>query len=312
MNNRVGVIGLGRMGLPIARTLISAGFDVVATSRSASSREAAKADGLFIVDTPAAVAAETGIILISVFDTAAVEAVIRAQDGILSSLSKGSVVVDLGTTAVSATRALADELAERGSSLVDAPVSGGTRGAAQGSLTIMAGGSSAAIEKVRPVFECLGRLNHMGPVGAGQSTKAVNQLILGQTLIAVAEGITLARGLGLDPAAVREALLGGFAESRVLAEHGKRMVEENFTPGGSVAVFHKDLRLVEALAHETKLDLPGLRLAEKSYAHAMSNGLAGSDQSAVVQLYVTHQQGYRGNIEKLAQGWWKFEDGVAS
>lgn len=285
MNQRVGLIGLGRMGLPIAKTLMAAGFEVVATSRSLGSREAAKGAGVLIVDTPATVALHVEFVLISVFDTSAVEHVVRGEDGLLSTLSEGTVIVDLGTTGLDATLVLAEQVTRRAAMFVDAPVSGGTRGASEGRLTIMAGGTQAAIEKAGEVLKSLGKLNHMGPVGAGQSTKAVNQLVLGQTLVAVAEGMTLARRLNLDPAAVREALLGGFAESRVLLEHGKRMVESNYTPGGSVAVFHKDLRLVRDLAEGIGLRLSGLLLAEYKYNQAMSRGMAGLDQSAVVELY---------------------------
>lgn len=285
MTQRVGLIGLGRMGVPIAKTLMTAGFEVIATSRSLESREVAKEAGVSIVDTPAAVASCVKFILVSVFDTSAVEHVVQGEDGVLSTLTEGTVVIDLGTTGLDATLVLAEQIAQREAMFVDAPVSGGTRGASEGRLTIMAGGTQAAIEKAGEVLKSLGRLNHMGPVGAGQSTKAVNQLVLGQTLVAVAEGMTLARCLGLDPAAVREALLGGFAESRVLLEHGKRMVESNYTPGGSIAVFHKDLRLVRDLSEGIGLHLSGLLLAENKYNQAILLGMANLDQSAVLELY---------------------------
>jgi 2-hydroxy-3-oxopropionate reductase len=216
----VGVIGIGRMGLPIVKTLKRAGFDVVATSRSQASRASAAAEDIKVVDTPCGVAEKATLILISVFDTAALEEVIQGEDGLIDSLQAGSIVIDLGTSAISETLKLATLIEDAGAFYIDAPVSGGTRGAAEGKLTIMAGGEHSAIDAARPVFEALGRLNHMGRNGAGQNTKAINQLVLGQNLIAVAEGMTLAKQLGLDPRQVREALIGGFAESRVLIEHG--------------------------------------------------------------------------------------------
>lgn len=273
------------MGLALARTLAAKDFEVIATSRSAASRSAGRMDGITVVESPADVCEGASVILLSVFDTAAVQSVVCGDGGILTSLADGAVVVDLGTTAIAETLHLADKVRQRGGMFVDAPVSGGTRGAREGSLTIMAGGSVDAVEKASAVLRCLGRLNHMGAVGAGQSTKAVNQLILGQTLIAVAEGLILARRLGLDAAAVREALLGGFAESRVLAEHGRRMVTDNFTPGGSIAVFHKDMAMVRDLVERMGLPLTGLLHAEQRFAASMEAGLADLDQSAIVKLY---------------------------
>ena len=284
-SSTVGFVGLGRMGLTLAKTLRRTGFDVIATSRSSGSRGAAAVDGIRVVDQPVEVARGAEIILVSVFDTAALEAVVRGANGLLTDLRPGTMVVDLGTSGLSVTHALAKGIEARGGFYIDAPVSGGTRGAAEGRLTIMAGGTEEAIERARPVLEALGRLNHMGPIGAGQSTKAVNQTILGQTLVAVAEGMTLAKRLGLDPARVREALMGGFADSRVLAEHGRRMVEEDFTPGGSIAVFSKDLKLVRMLLYEIDLELPGMANADDQYAQAMHDGLSDLDQSAIVTLY---------------------------
>lgn len=290
----VGVIGMGRMGLPIAQTLKRTGFDVLATSRSQASRVLAAAEGITVLDTPREIAENAKLIFISVFDTAALKEVIQGEDGLISELQVDSVVADLGTSDISETRKLAALIEEAGAFYIDAPVSGGTRGAAEGKLTIMAGGQPSAIDLARPVFEALGRLNHMGPNGAGQSTKAINQLVLGQNLIAVAEGMALAQQLGLDPRQVREALIGGFAESRVLVEHGRRMVEEDFTPGGSIAVFSKDLRLVRSLLRQLNLEFSGLSNAHDQYEHAMQAGLADRDQSAIITTIVGRTNFSRG------------------
>lgn len=280
----IGVIGMGRMGLPIAQTLERAGFTVVATSRSQVSRANAEAQGIRVLDTPREVARHATLILTSVFDTDALRDVVAGDDGIIASLQPGSIVVDIGTSGIVETRELAATVQAAGGSYIDAPVSGGTRGASEGKLTIMAGGTETAVDAARAVFDALGRLNHMGSIGAGQSTKAINQLVLGQNLIAVAEGMALAKRLDLDPGQVREALMGGFAESRVLLEHGRRMVEEDFTPGGSIAVFSKDLRLVNSLLDQLDLKLSGLSNAHDQYERARRLGLSDKDQSAIVTI----------------------------
>lgn len=281
----VGLVGLGHMGMPVASTLARAGFEVVATSRSADARAAIEAQGMVTVASPAALAAEARIILVCVFDTAALEHVVRGDNGLLAGLAPGTVVIDLGTSAVDATIALAAAVESAGGDYIDAPVSGGTRGAAAGELTVFAGAKPEVLEHARPVLEALGRVNPMGGVGSGQSTKAINQLILAQTLVAVAEGLSLAQRLDLDPARVRDALAGGFADSRALREHGRRMVEQDFEPGGSVAVFLKDLRLVRELVERRDIDMPGLATAYERYERAAKDGYAGLDQAAVFKLY---------------------------
>lgn len=285
MTVTVAVIGLGRMGLPIAERLYRNGINVIATSRSAETRENARKAGFAVVDAiPQAVAAASTL-LVSVFDTAALTATLTGTEGIFASARKGTVIVDLGTSDVDETKQLAAEAEKQGYFYVDAPVSGGTRGAEGGTLTIMAGGRPEAIAQAQPILDILGRTNHMGQSGSGQSTKLVNQLILGETLVAVAEGLNLAIALGLEPGRVREALLGGFAESRVLREHGQRMVDQNFEPGGSVAVFSKDLGLVEKASAQLPVSFPGFDVARSVYRRAVETGLSNRDQSIIFECY---------------------------
>ncbi len=285
MTVTVAVIGLGRMGLPIAERLYRNGINVIATSRSAETRENARKAGFAVVDAiPQAVAAASTV-LVSVFDTAALTATLTGTEGIFASARKGTVIVDLGTSDVDETKQLAAEAEKQGYFYVDAPVSGGTRGAEGGTLTIMAGGRPEAIAQAQPILDILGRTNHMGQSGSGQITKLVNQLILGETLVAVAEGLNLAIALGLEPGRVREALLGGFAESRVLREHGQRMVDQNFEPGGSVAVFSKDLGLVEKASAQLPVSFPGFDVAQSVYRRAVETGLSNRDQSIIFECY---------------------------
>lgn len=285
MTVTVAVIGLGRMGVPIAERLYRNGINVIATSRSAETRENARKAGFAVVDAiPQAVAAASTV-LVSVFDTAALTATLTGTEGIFASARKGTVIVDLGTSDVDETKQLAAEAEKQGYFYVDAPVSGGTRGAEGGTLTIMAGGRPEAIAQAQPILDILGRTNHMGQSGSGQSTKLVNQLILGETLVAVAEGLNLAIALGLEPGRVREALLGGFAESRVLREHGQRMVDQNFEPGGSVAVFSKDLGLVEKASAQLPVSFPGFDVARSVYRRAVETGLSNRDQSIIFECY---------------------------
>lgn len=285
MTLSVAVIGLGRMGLPIAERLHRNGINVVATSRSSGTREKAREGGLVVVESIRQAVENADIVLISVFDTAALADTLTDSGGVFASTPKGAVIVDLGTNGVEETKQFANSAEKLGYFYLDAPVSGGTRGAAGGTLTLMVGGRAEAITQVQPVFDILGRTNHMGASGSGQSTKTVNQLILAETLVAVAEGLSLAAALGLEPARVREALLGGFAESRVLREHGQRMVEGNFEPGGSVAIFSKDLGLVGKVTEQHSLSFPGFDVARSVYGFAVAEDLGDRDQSVIFACY---------------------------
>lgn len=257
---RVGFIGLGIMGRPMARNILRAGFPLVVQSRSPGPVEELAAAGARAAGDPAEVAATSDVAIVMVPDTADVEAVLDGPRGLLAGAHPGLIVVDMGTHDPSAMAALAERCAEVGADLLDAPVSGGEVGAREATLSIMVGGFESALERARPVLAAMGsRIVHIGGTGAGMVAKACNQLVVGSTIEAVAEALTLARAVGVDAARVRDALLGGFAASRVLEVHGLRMLERDFTPGGRVAIHEKDARIILETARRAGVDLPGFQ-----------------------------------------------------
>jgi 3-hydroxyisobutyrate dehydrogenase-like beta-hydroxyacid dehydrogenase len=281
----VGWVGLGRMGKPMSLRLHKAGARVCAASRTRSAVDEMVGHGLLGAQSPREAARNADVVIMTVFDAASVRAVLGGDDGIIAGLREGTLVVDMGTTEVAATRNFAQAVTERGGAYLDAPVSGGVRGAAEGTLTIMAGGEAADLQRAMPVFSILGKnVTHMGPAGAGQATKAANQLIVGITITAVAEAFALAAGAGVDLAKVREALQGGFADSRILQEHGLRMIAGNYAPGGTIAAQRKDLRQALSLAVSLDLNLPVSEATAKRFNDAAERGFDQLDHSAVFKL----------------------------
>ena len=281
----IGFVGLGLMGRPMSLNLMAAGARMVVHNRSKDAVEELAARGMTAAGSPCAVAGIADVVIIMVSDTPAVESVILGQDGVIAAVRERSLVIDMGTTAVTATRRLADAVAGAGGTFVDAPVSGGTVGAEAGTLTIMAGGSEAAVNRARPIFEVLGsRLTRVGDVGTGQVAKAANQVIVGLVIGAVAEALTLARRAGADPARVRESLKGGFADSRVLETHGRRMVSGDFRPGGKAITQHKDMAQALELAAELGFELPAARLNMELYERLIADGFGELDHSALIKV----------------------------
>jgi 3-hydroxyisobutyrate dehydrogenase-like beta-hydroxyacid dehydrogenase len=281
----IGFIGLGLMGRPMSLNLKKAGARLIVHNRSRPVVDEMAAEGMIVADTPGAVAAQAKTIIVMVSDTPAAQAVIGGPDGILSAVGPDSLIIDMGTTAVSATRRLAAVVSEAGGQYVDAPVSGGAVGAEDGTLTIMAGGSEDAIKRAMPFFEVLGgRLTHIGGVGTGQIAKAANQVIVGLVIGAVAEALTLARRAGADPAKVRQALKGGFADSRILELHGQRMVSGDFRPGGKATTQRKDLSQALDLAIEVGLEMPATRLNRDLYDRLIAAGCGDEDHSALIKI----------------------------
>jgi 2-hydroxy-3-oxopropionate reductase len=281
---KIGFIGLGLMGKPMARNLHAAGADVSLTSRSSGPAEELAGEGMTALATPREVTKASDLVIIMVTDTSAVDKVLHGPDGVIAGLAPGKTIIDMSTTKVRETREWADEVKAAGAFYFDAPVSGGTVGAEAGNLTIMIGGASDALATAMPVFEVLGQnITHIGDVGAGQVTKTANQAIVGITLAAVAEGLTLAARAGVDPAKVRTALLGGFAESRVLDLHGGRMVEREFTPGGRASVHHKDILQALELADQVGLDLLSTRTNLELWQKMMDRGWQDLDQAGIIR-----------------------------
>jgi 2-hydroxy-3-oxopropionate reductase len=283
---RIGFIGLGLMGKPMCLNLLSAGAELCVFNRSAAAIDEIKNAQVTVMSDPAAVAAEVDLVILMLADTPAVEQVLFAERGVAQGIHANSLIVDMGTTATLATREFAHRLAEKAARYIDAPVSGGQIGAKEATLSIMAGGEAADINAVMPVFEAMGRLvTHVGPVSSGQVTKAVNQVIVGLTIGAVSEALAVAKKAGVDLKKAQQALMGGHASSRILQEHGTRMINQTFEPGGKVMTQAKDMQQALDLAAELGVELPATALNLTLYKHLIENGLEALDHSALYKYY---------------------------
>lgn len=282
---KIAYIGLGIMGRPMALNLLRAGYSVRVWARRSEMMQPLIEAGATPCGSPADAADGVDIVITNVSDTVDVEQVILGENGVIEGSVAGSVVVDMSTISPSVTRAIAEQLAESGVEMLDAPVSGGEKGAIDATLSIMVGGKVAVFERVLPVFEILGsNIVHIGDNGAGQVTKACNQTVIAQTIAAVGEAFVLARAAGVDPARVREALLGGFAGSRVLDSHGGRMLAHDFRPGFKSRLHQKDMRIVLETAHELGIALPGAALAGQLINALVGSGGGEDDSCAILRL----------------------------
>lgn len=285
-NVRIGFIGLGIMGRPMATNLLKAGYPLVVHSRSVGPVDELIAAGAERGTSPADVASRTNVVITMLPDTPDLELVVGGADGLLAA-GGGSctLVVDMSTVDPVATRRIAAEFAGRSIGFVDAPVSGGERGAIDGTLSIMVGGSASDVARVLPIFQALGRtIVHVGGVGAGQVAKAANQLVVAVTIEAVAEALALAKAAGVDAAKVREALLGGFASSRILEVHGQRMLDGDFSPGFRARLHLKDARIVARTAAAFETDVPALLIALSKLEQLDAQGRGELDHSALFLL----------------------------
>ncbi len=281
--HRIAVIGTGNMGSRYALRLLAAGFAVTVWNRSREKLAPLIAAGAAAAPSPAAAIDSTPLIICALEHSAAMETAVLTPSS-LAALRSEHLVIDTSTVLPAAARRTALRLADRGASYVDAPVSGGTRGADAGTLTLLLGGSAEAVDRARPVLAPLGRVHHLGGVGAGQTAKLVNQVIVAGTIAAVAEALALAERAGLDPAAVVTALQGGFADSRVLREHGERMATRNFVAGASNRVFLKDLDAIQSLAADEGITLPIAAQIAGGYRELVATGFAEEDHAALWRL----------------------------
>jgi 2-hydroxy-3-oxopropionate reductase len=280
MSERIAFLGIGLMGRPMAERLIAAGVDVVLWNRTRAKAEAIA--GARVAGTPA-MAAQGADVLITMLETGpVVDAVLFGPDGAEAALGGGALVIDMSSSPPPLARDHAQRFAARGIGYIDAPVSGGVVGARAGTLAIMAGGGAADFARAKPIFEQLGRPTLVGPVGSGQLAKCCNQAIVAITIGAVAEALLLAAASGADPAAVREALLGGFADSRILQLHGKRMIERDFLPGGRARVQLKDQDTILAAAKAARLQLPLSECVTELYRDLVKHGGSELDQNALL------------------------------
>ncbi len=281
----IGFIGLGLMGKPMARNLMKAGAEMIIYNRTQAVAEQLALEGMSSATSPLEVADRAEIVILMLGDTPAVDAVLLGEFGVIEGVNEKTLVIDMGTTLATEAKRFAKAVADKGGQMVDAPVSGGEIGAIDGALTIMAGGSDAAMSRAAPIFAVLGaKTTHVGPSGSGQVAKAANQVIVGLSIGAVSEALALAKHMGVDPAKVREALQGGFADSRILEVHGQRMIDGTFEPGGKCTTQRKDMDQALTLAAGVDLPLPATALSRDLYDQAIEKGLGDLDHSGLFKL----------------------------
>lgn len=284
MKESVGFIGLGIMGGAMAANLLKAGFNLTVWNRTPGRITPLAQAGAAVGDSPADVAGRSAITVVCVSDTPDVEEVILGPHGVLHGARSGSLVVDCSTISPQATRAIAEQLGKRGIGLLDAPVSGGSEGAAKGTLSIMAGGTAAHFERARPVLEAMGKtITHVGGQGAGQMAKLVNQILVVVTMQGVAEALLLAQAGGLDLEQTLAAVGGGAAGSWMLANRGPQVIRRDWRPGFTVDLQQKDLRLVLEAADELGIPLPATALVFQFYRTLQQRGLGGEGNHALTK-----------------------------
>jgi len=285
MSERIGFIGLGVMGRPMAANLAQNGHGLTVHTRTRGVADDLLAAGAVWANSATDVARHSDIVITMLPDTPDVEQAVRGPDGILESLAAGSVVIDMSSISPVAARTLASEVAARGSVMLDAPVSGGEIGAINASLSIMVGGDRAAFDRVRPVLVCMGnpdRIVHIGTEpGSGQICKVCNQVAIAGALAGVGEALALARKAGVDAAAVRQALLGGFASSRVLDVHGERILAGNYVPGFRTRLYQKDLRIANETAAAYGVAMPAAALVSQLVNALVASGGGDLDYAAI-------------------------------
>ncbi len=282
---RIGFIGLGVMGRAMAHNLLRAGVDLTVHSRSPGPVDELVFAGAARAVAPDELGASVGVVITMLPDTAAVEEVLFGDRGVHEGVRAGSLVIDMSTIHPSAARRFAETFAGRDVAMLDAPVSGGERGAIDGTLSVMVGGPAEAFERALAILRILGEnVTRVGPSGAGQVAKAANQLIVGSTIQAVAEALVLAAKAGVDPSKVREALMGGFAGSKILEVHGLRMLEGNFTPGFRSVLHRKDARIVLETAEELGSPVPAFAVVSDAFERLVDAGRGDLDHAALVSL----------------------------
>lgn len=285
MAEQIGYIGLGIMGKAMVENLTRAGYSVNVFARRKASIDALKAENIEVFQSPEALAQASSLIVCCVSDTPDVEQVLTGPESVIKGLRPGSLVIDMSTISPEVTRAMYRQFQQAGGSLLDAPVSGGEVGAIAATLSIMVGGDEKDFQRALPIFECLGKnIIHVGESGAGQVAKACNNLVAAETMVAVAEAYLLAKSCDVDPAKVREALLGGFAYSRVLELHGQRVLEGNYKPGFKTRLHAKDLRIALESARAHSVQLPGAELSSRYLETLVQEGEGELDSAAIAKV----------------------------
>ncbi|WP_019014820.1 2-hydroxy-3-oxopropionate reductase [Elioraea tepidiphila] len=283
---KIGFIGLGIMGRPMALNLKKAGHELIVPERRSLTDEIREA--ATVVPDAKSVAAAAEVVILMVPDTPDVEHVLFGPGGVAEGLKPGTLVIDMSSISPTATKAFAERINAKGCDYLDAPVSGGEVGAKNAALTIMVGGPEAAFERAKPLFEAMGKnITLVGGNGAGQTCKVANQIIVALNLQAVSEALVFAAKAGADPAKVRQALMGGFANSRILEVHAERMIKRTFAPGFRIRLHQKDLNLALQSAREMNMSLPNTAIAQQMFSAVAAAGGADLDHSAMVQAIET-------------------------
>jgi 2-hydroxy-3-oxopropionate reductase len=284
-NPTVGFIGLGIMGKPMARNLLKAGYSLVVHNRSRAAVEELSKEGAQAAANSKELTERSEIIITMLPDSPDVELVYAGENGIFSRVKSGSLIIDMSSISPIVARKLAAEAEKRSCDMLDAPVSGGEAGAIGATLSIMIGGKAAAVERAMPIFQALGKnIVHVGDAGAGQVTKAANQMVVGTTIAIVGEALVLAKKAGVDPAKVRQALLGGFAQSKILEAHGQKMLDRNFKPGFRIRLHEKDMKIALATGSEFGVPLMVTGVVGQMMTAMKGMGNGDLDHSGLVRL----------------------------
>ncbi|MCB0212746.1 MAG: NAD(P)-dependent oxidoreductase [Anaerolineae bacterium] len=298
MTEKVGFIGLGIMGQGMTANLLKAGFPLTVWNRTAARMEPLVEQGATAAASPGEVAANSDITIICVSDTPDVEAVILGDDGVLANAKPGSVVIDCSTISPIVTRELHQKLAEKEVSMLDAPISGGSEGAAKGTLSIMVGGDAEIFQRAMPVFEAMGKkITHVGAAGAGQTVKLVNQILVVGNMLAVSEALLLAQAGGVDLQKTLEAVSAGAAGSWMLSNRGPQVIRRDWRPGFTIDLQQKDVRLVLDAAAQLGVPVPGTALIHQMYNTLQKQGLGGDGNHALIKA-LEHLAGFE--IEPIA------------
>jgi 2-hydroxy-3-oxopropionate reductase len=285
MSERVGFIGLGIMGRPMARNLMEAGYDLTVHNRSPEKAQELGEQGATVAESPGGVAHDSDIIVTMLPDSPQVREVVTGEEGVLEGINEGSLLIDMSTISPVVTEEIAEAVKEKGASMLDAPVSGGDVGAIEGTLSVMVGGEEADFERARPLFGAMGEtVTHVGPTGAGQVTKAANQVVVALVIEAVSEALVLGSAGGVAPEKILEVLSGGLAANKVMEVKREKFLSHKFDPGGKVEFHRKDLGIALAAGREYGVVLPVTAVVNQLFEALVAKGRGGWDHSALLSL----------------------------
>ncbi len=285
MAEKIGFIGLGIMGGPMAQNLMEAGYELVLYTRTIEKAQEIAGDEAAVAGSPKEVAESSDIVITMLPDSPQVEEVVAGEDGVLEGIKEGSLLIDMSTISPVVTRELAAKVEKRGASMLDAPVSGGDVGAQQGTLSIMVGGGEEDFERAKPLFEVMGQaVTHVGETGAGQTAKAANQIVVALTIEAVSEALVLSSKAGVAPEKIIEALSGGLAGSNVMEAKREKFLEHDFDPGFRIELHHKDLGIALAAGREYGVSLPVTAVVDQMLEALKAKGRGDRDHSAILTL----------------------------